>query len=347
MALIDVIKMDQLSEDFVVEKFMSEHQWELRTGSQLIVNEGQEAIFVKGGQALDTFTPGTHTLSTGNIPLLRKIVNLPFGSQTPFTSEVWFINKTVRRNLNWGTPHRIALFDPKLDFPVNVASFGKWGFKIVDSQSFVRQIVGAKISVDSRTIEEYFIGELVEKLSQTLSNYICGGFSVFQITAKLAEISSVIRTEVANEFSNYGVELENFTISSINLPPEEMKMIQNVQAEKMKMQQLGGVAVGQGYLANQQLEIMREAAKNGNSMMGAAAGMGMGFAAGFPMGQQIAQNVMNPAVQQTQPQAPAASSAPAASDPMAILKSLKQLFEAGLITQDEYNQKRLKILDQL
>lgn len=53
---------DVPSDDYIVSKFNSENQWELRLGSQLIVNEGQEAVFVKGGVALDVFPPGTHTL---------------------------------------------------------------------------------------------------------------------------------------------------------------------------------------------------------------------------------------------------------------------------------------------
>ena len=35
----------------------------ISTGAQLIVNGSQEAIFFKGGAALDVFGPGQHTLS--------------------------------------------------------------------------------------------------------------------------------------------------------------------------------------------------------------------------------------------------------------------------------------------
>ena len=66
----------------------------LTTKSQLIVNESQEAVLYKSGQALDVFQSGRHTLTTENIPLLSKIVNIPFGGSSPFTAEVWFVNKT-------------------------------------------------------------------------------------------------------------------------------------------------------------------------------------------------------------------------------------------------------------
>src|SRR5437867_1905850 len=106
MALIDRIKFDGPA-DVLVWKWAradaDRPTEDLTLGAQLIVNEGQEAIFYKGGQALDLFGAGTHTLSTGNLPLLRKIINLPFGGQTPFAAEVYFINKSVSLAKDWGT----------------------------------------------------------------------------------------------------------------------------------------------------------------------------------------------------------------------------------------------------
>ena len=72
MALIDRVKYDAPDDTSFVWKFPSE---DLKIGSQVIVNESQEVIFVKGGQALDVLPPGTHTLTTGNIPLLNKLIN--------------------------------------------------------------------------------------------------------------------------------------------------------------------------------------------------------------------------------------------------------------------------------
>ena len=298
MSVIDLVKMDVVSDNYIIQKFESEHQWELRAGSQLVVNEGQEAIFVKGGIALDVFTPGTHTLISGNIPLLRKITNALFDDHTPFTAEVWFINKTVKRNLKWGTPQRIPLFDPQTGFPINVGAFGQWGFRIDDSRSFVTQIVGAQLGANSQKIYEYFIGEIIEKLTQTISQFMGNGLSIFQINAQLSEISQVVNRAVAEEFMRFGVELVNFSVSNISIPPEEMKKIQDVMAKKMELQQLGNVQVGTGYLVTKSFDVMQGAVNtpgNAGSFMGAGAGLGLGMGAGFPMGQQIAQ-AMQPAV---------------------------------------------------
>jgi len=67
MALLDRIKFDG-SSDVLVWKYPKDN---IVLGSQLIVNQSQEAVFFKDGRALDTFGPGAHMLSTMNIPLLH------------------------------------------------------------------------------------------------------------------------------------------------------------------------------------------------------------------------------------------------------------------------------------
>ena len=89
MEIMDVIKYNGRPDVFAW-KYPGE---ELGTWSQLVVNQSQEAVLVKGGSVADVFGPGTHTLDTKNIPILNKIINLPFGGKSPFKAEVWYINK--------------------------------------------------------------------------------------------------------------------------------------------------------------------------------------------------------------------------------------------------------------
>jgi membrane protease subunit (stomatin/prohibitin family) len=114
----------------------------ISTAAQLVVNQSQEAIFVKGGAFCDVLGAGTHTLSANNIPVLQKLINLPFGGRTPFTAEVWYVSKTVRRNLKFGTPAPIELLDPLYNVSVPVRSFGDFGIQITDSSAFMQQMVG-------------------------------------------------------------------------------------------------------------------------------------------------------------------------------------------------------------
>lgn len=109
MAIIDVVKCDIVDGEFC-HKFPSD---DLRIGSQLIVYSSQTAFFVKGGSICDEFTAGTYTIKTENIPVLNNLVNIPFGGDSPFKAEVWFINQISKLDIPWGTPHPIQLEDPK------------------------------------------------------------------------------------------------------------------------------------------------------------------------------------------------------------------------------------------
>ena len=103
MAIIDVVKWESNPHE-IAHKFPSEN---LRLGTQLVVHAGQTAFFVKGGQVLDSFESGTYTIKTANIPLLGKLINLPFGGDTPFQAEVWFVNTLAILDTKWGTPSPI------------------------------------------------------------------------------------------------------------------------------------------------------------------------------------------------------------------------------------------------
>jgi membrane protease subunit (stomatin/prohibitin family) len=336
MAIIDVVKYDAGTDTILVWKYPGE---ELRLGTQLIVNQSQEAVFVKGGQVADVFGPGTHTLSTGNLPFLNKIVNFPFGGKTPFTAEVWYVNKIVKRDLKWGTKGAIQIIDPLYNFPVSVRSFGQWGLRIADSRSFVSQIVGTLKTTDTARIEEYFAGEIVQKLSNELARYFVEkNVSVFQVSAKLNELSAFTQAGISPEFERFGIEIVNFNVERISIPAEEQQKFQEILAKRMEMEQLSSVKVGQGYIAARTFDTLEKAAQNESGLAGGllagGLGLGMGMGAGVQVGQQVGQAMSV----QSQPVA-----APA-DDPMAKLEKLKKMFDAGFITQDDFGKKKAEIL---
>jgi membrane protease subunit (stomatin/prohibitin family) len=96
----------------------------------------------------------------------------------------------------------------------------------------------------------------------------------------------------------------------------------------------------QTYMQLQAADAMRDAA---NAPGGNLAGAGVGIGAGVGLGQMMTQ-AMGGA---TQPQQPAAPAAAAADGPMAKLQQLKQMLDGGLITQEEYDQKKADILAQM
>lgn len=337
MAFIDRLKFDAADNNLIVWKYPSES---ITVGAQLIVNQSQEAILVKGGKALDLFGPGTHTLSTGNIPLLNKLINLPFGGETPFTAEVWFVNKTALRDLKWGTLAPIPLIDPKYNYPVSVRAFGRWGIRVTDTRSLIVQLVGTEQYQHSEKIEQYFEGEIVQRLSNELSNYLVQEkISVFEVNAKLNALSKFVERDVSKEFERFGIEIVNFNVESISIPEEEKVKIQDVLGKRMEIEQISASQVGSAYVTMRSLDILDKAAQNeggaAGSMLAGGLGLGMGLGAGVPLGKDLGQQIA------VQSDTPASNAEPSITDKM---KKLKELLELDLISQDDFEEKKRELL---
>ena len=156
MKVFDVIKYEG-GNDILVWKFPGE---DFNTLSQLIVHESQEALFFKDGKALDLFRAGRYTLHSQNIPLIRRVVNLPFNGESPFHCEVYFINKVVSMDVKWGTTE-MPIQDPiyKIIVPINV--YGQFAVQVVDSKKFILEMVGTIKQFDHNTLLTYFRGIFV------------------------------------------------------------------------------------------------------------------------------------------------------------------------------------------
>ena len=298
MAIIDVIKYDAPSDDAIVWKFPSN---QIRLGAQLNVNEAQEVVLFKGGRALDTFGAGTHTLATGNLPLLSGLINLPFGGKTPFSAEVWYVNKTVKRDLKWGTKGPIQIIDPVYNFPISVRSFGSWGMKINNVRSFLTQIIGTQTSsndpsvdfISSERVEEYSAGEILQRVSDALAKcFVEKNVSVFHASAKINEISSFITKDISPEFERFGIEIVNFNVERISIPEEEQKKFQEILGKKMEIDQISQAQVGQAYTTMRTFDTLEKAAENeggsAGQLLGAGLGLGVGLGAGVPIGSRLA-----------------------------------------------------------
>jgi len=338
MDIADRIKFDPASDDIIIQKFPSE---ELRLGSQLIVNQSQEALFVKDGVGLDLFGPGRHTITSDNISLLRKLINLPFSGRTPFTAEIWFINKTVKRDMKWGTPQPVLVLDPKYNYPISVRSFGQWGFKVSDSRLIIAQIVGAQMDLDSYKILSYFSGEINQQVSASLSDVFSKEkISVFEANSNLNNLSLIIGERIGASFNRFGIDIINFNIESINIPQEEKEKIQGVLEKRMEVEQFSQVNPTGSYATVKSFGVLDKVASTGegaSGLLSTGLGAGLGMGLGVQMGQTIASNAT----------AGNMGNSPTATSPTDRLVQLKSLFDMQLITQDEYDKKKAEILGAL
>lgn len=289
MALIDVVKCE-VNDRELVYKFPSE---DLRIGTQLVVYSGQTAFFVKGGKVMDEFTSGTFTIKTENIPLLNKLINLPFGKESPFKAEVWFINNLAILDSKWGTPTPLQLEDPKYGIIVPVRAFGQYGLKVKESRVFLEMLVGNMTSFTTEKVSSYFKGKMMSKFNTLLSTKIANDqISILQINSHLSEMSDYMQAELSGYFETYGLELESFNIMSVNVPQEDPSFKKLREAiDKAAQLRIVGRDV---YQMDRSFDVLDKAAANegtAGGMMNMGMGLGLGVNMGNQMGAMAAQNI--------------------------------------------------------
>lgn len=285
MAVINIVKYEGNLDEFIW-KFPNE---ELGTWTQLIVNESQEAILLKDGQICDIFSPGRYTLESQNIPILNKIVNIPFGGESPFKVAVWFINKRANFNIKWGTTSPIQLQDPKYGIFIPIRSFGQFGICINNSKSFFLKIVGVKSSFNKNEINDYFRGLQLTKIKDVISSYVINKkISILEINAHINELSEYTKKEMKEIFQEYGIELINFYINDISVPENDSGVIKlkEALAKKAEMD-----IVGFNYTQERTFNTLEGAAKNSSSNSSNFIGAGVGMAMGVGLGNNFSDKI--------------------------------------------------------
>ena len=208
-------------------------------GTQLIVHESQEAVFFLGGEIMDTFSAGKYTLETESIPILKKIYDIPSGSQTPFHSEVYFINKAVQMPLKWGTDTRVRFIDPLTGIPLDIGASGEMNLQVADSKKLLLKLVGTTdglvasrkedLSTGSegsakaaRSLKSFFRAPLMTEIKSSLATSIKEQhINILEIDQHLSLLSEAPLKRVAPKFEEFGISVTQFYVSNIALPEED------------------------------------------------------------------------------------------------------------------------------
>lgn len=285
MALIKSIYWEQENREELVYKFPFNN---ISLGSVLTVNESQEALFFKSGVLCDTFGAGRHTLSTANLPVLNKLVNLPSGGDTTFMAEVWFVSKLDKRNMFWGTGG-LRIIDPYFQIPIKISARGQYGVRISDSALFLKKLVGTLPYITTELVEEQFRIDVVETVKVSISKFMKEeNVNINELGVSYKELSKSVSKDLQAAFDEYGVELLNFNVENIGFD-ESDKGYQTVMegvAEQAKLSKLGV-----SYTLQKQLDIAQTAAGNegAGNFMGIGMGLGMGNAVGQMVGSTMPQ----------------------------------------------------------
>ena len=329
---LDIIQWLDDSNDTMAWRFPMRGQ-EIQNGGKLVVRESQEAVFVNEGQFADAFGPGTHTLTTQNLPILATLKGWKYGFESPFKSDVYFLNTKLFNDLGWGTPNPIMMRDA--DFGVlRIRAFGIHSIRVKDSKSFLKNVVGTNGEFRVADIQEQLRKSLVSRFTDALGE---AKVTELDLAAKYDELSDLLRQKMDPEFQTMGLECSKLFIENISLPEE-------VEAMMDKRTSVGMMAPVMGaYTQMQVADSLPLAAQNPGGLAGMGMGLGMGVGMGNMMGQQMGA-AMGQMAQQPYPAGTAQPAPASAKGLKEELTDLKELFDGQLISQAEFDAQRAVIL---
>jgi membrane protease subunit (stomatin/prohibitin family) len=298
---VDIIEWIDDSRSTLAWRF-PRYQNEIKNGAELIVREGQEAVFIYRGSLADRFEPGHYQLTSENLPILGTLQGWKHGFDSPFRSEVYFINTRPVTDLRWGTPTPVTVRDPDFKM-VQVRANGLCVVKVEDAEIFLREVIGTDSAVEIDEITELLRRVITLAFSDMVLET---GLGVIDLQGRQVELSSKLRDFVAERVDDeYGLAIPEITMN-ISLPEEITRAMTAGVARGVETSGFIDNVDLDRYQQAQAADAMVAAASNeGGSAMGDMMSMGMGAAMASQMANQMGGMFGGQQAGQAQPQAAA------------------------------------------
>lgn len=323
-----VIHWDDPHPELLFYKFTANGD-EIKNLSKLIIGPGQGAVLVYEGKIEEIITEeGSYDIKTDNKPFITTLKKILQRFESEHKTGIWYFRKADILNCRWGTVSPIKYLDPQYRFPVALSVFGNYSFRITNVQYFFKQVVAGESFYYVNDIRKI----LLSRIGQPMTDFLAKAkFSYIHIDEHRNEMAATCQLETKPIFMELGFELIDFRVEGTGFDEDTLQRIGKIA--DATSDNLAAKEVGLSYAEKQQIEAMRDAARNESGISGLGAQMNAGWQLGNMMMQQ-------PAAGQ-QPQESAES------DLVARLQQLKSLFDNGLIDEAEYKEKKAKLLEQL
>ena len=270
--LLEIIEWTDDSRDTLSWQYPDEDK-AIKNGAQLIVRESQVAQFVYLGQFGDTFGPGKHRLTTDNIPILTRIKSWPFGFNSPFKADVYFVTTRLFTGNKWGTSNPVLLRDADFGM-VRLRAFGTYDFKIVDPKIFLREVAGSDHNFRLDEFSDTMRSRIVSVFTDAIAT---ARVPILDVASRYGEVGDALLPLINPAVSSkYGIEIASFVVENVSVPPEVEQAID-------KRASMGAVGNLNDFVKYQ----MAKGFESGGG--GGAAGTAAELAVGFGLAQQMIQ----------------------------------------------------------
>jgi membrane protease subunit (stomatin/prohibitin family) len=265
VVFLEVIEWFDETGQELVHRIPEKGSGEIKFGAQLTVRESQAAVLFYKGKAGAAFAPGRHTLTTANIPVLTKILAIPWAMTSPLRAEVYIVNMKVFTNLKWGTRDPVAFKDSDLGL-IRLRAHGIFNIQVLQPVLFINTLVGTMGIFTTEEIEEYLKRVIVSRFNDHLGEHLD---TLFNLPGKYEEVSAGLQKRLQADFSRFGIGLEHLYITSITPPPDVEKAIDD-KSRLSVLKDLDG-------LLKMKAAMAMEKAAESTAAAGSGMGMGMGI----------------------------------------------------------------------
>ena len=340
----------------------------ITNGSKIVVPEGTALITMQdgaitgfiaepGGFIFNSEDVNSQSLFAGDgfVSSLVKSTweKVKFGGVPGSEQLAFYVNLKEIPNNRFGTQSEIYWDDAYFGTQVGCLTRGTYTLKIVDPLLFVKNFVPTMYLQADAPIFDFadmdndagsqLFNEVVGTLSAAFSNYTndpSKGNRISKIQGDQIGFAQAMSQAVEEAYgwkSTRGLEIVKTAILAIEYDEDTKELMKDVK----KADALSG-ARGNSFMQQAAARGMQAAGENGGGSGMAFMGVGMN-AAGNMMGNMQQQNngsSYNPSFNQQPEQAQTTTS----EDPMTKLMEAKKMLDAGVITEEDYNKLKAKLL---
>ena len=265
-----------------------------------------------------------------------------YGGQTSDQTQIAFVNLREIRGIKFGTKGPLIYNDVFYGTDLAVQAFGNFSVKVIDPVKFIRNYVPANVnsySFDNQKVRSQILSEFLQSFMDAL-NTLSTQYRVSQLPSQANEIAATIQSETSNAGTwneRFGFEIINVGIENIELSPDSKELVKKYSENKMNLKAYEDVSQKASNIAAQQN--ISEGIKE----------HGLGDVGGMLFGMNMAQ-AMNPMTAESVQQGQVSKLAQEVKVSMSfdeqieVVKKLKELLDAGILSEDEFNFKKKEIM---
>lgn len=199
---------------------------DLYNGTIVIVRPNQHVIFVHKGNIADDLGPGTHSLSSENIPVLTRLLNVKLGLKSPIRSELWFFSRQIMTGRRWGTSAPVLWVPKAKSSAIPVRAFGQFSLRLRDPIQFYSSLVGSRASFDITDLEAFVQGQILEVLPVALGHVE----DIKTLSTRQDDVSKLIESLLREKLGPTGVDVLDLQVISVSPGSEYLKALETKAA---------------------------------------------------------------------------------------------------------------------